>query len=498
MRGLLVFVLFLLWPVPALAEWHEATSRHFVIFSEGRPESLREFAIKVERFDALLRERLGVPDAEENPPRLTIFMLRDQRQVARIAKQGRYVAGIYMPRTSGSYALVHRDPANSKFDLGADEVLFHEYAHHFMLRYFPVAYPAWYVEGFAEFMATTDFTPDGRAKIGMPPYYRAYGLAFVSPIAVRRMLTAQPDDFDEVGQDAFYGHSWVLTHYLNFEPARTGQLPSYLKALNAGEANLQAAGKAFGDLDRLDKDLRAYRSKSKLGYREAVRPTEVKYMPVIRKLDNIEGDLVKWRIAAMDWPEAEEAAKLAAQLKSEVEAQPSALGWRLLAEAQYLADQLDAADKSADLALALAPGLARAKTVKAHVAMRRYEKAPAPTDAMKQRMRSLIVAANRADPDDPLPLLAYFRMFELIGERPTKVARDGLARAYQIVPESEDVRIRYAMSLANEQQFDAAIRLMETIAFAPHGGESAQQATQMIERLRKAKSGDMSAMSELR
>ena len=40
---------------PAQAEWREATSKHFVIYSEDSEKSVREFATRLERFDAALR-----------------------------------------------------------------------------------------------------------------------------------------------------------------------------------------------------------------------------------------------------------------------------------------------------------------------------------------------------------------------------------------------------------------------------------------------------------
>ena len=43
----------------------------------------------------------------------------------------------------------------------ADVILFHEYVHHFMLQHFSVAYPAWFVEGYAELFSNTRFERDG-------------------------------------------------------------------------------------------------------------------------------------------------------------------------------------------------------------------------------------------------------------------------------------------------------------------------------------------------
>ena len=57
-------------------------------------------------------------------------------------------------------------------------VLLHEYTHHFMYQYFPAAYPTWYSEGFAEFMASPVFNDDGSIGIGAPPEYRGSARRF--------------------------------------------------------------------------------------------------------------------------------------------------------------------------------------------------------------------------------------------------------------------------------------------------------------------------------
>ena len=66
-------------------------------------------------------------------------------------------------KTLGSITAKYRD---SRTDLDPKSVLFHEYAHHFMLHHFPAAYPAWYVEGFAEFFSVVAFPQDGSIEYG--------------------------------------------------------------------------------------------------------------------------------------------------------------------------------------------------------------------------------------------------------------------------------------------------------------------------------------------
>jgi hypothetical protein len=489
MRKVLRLMLIALCAIPltAQAAWLEARTKHFRIYSEGKPETLRHFSTKIERFDALLRLRFVVGD-EPTPQPLTIFMLRSNEAVAKIAGGSKYVAGFYSPRETGSIAVVHRESGNDKYDLGADTVLFHEYAHHFMMRHFPVAYPAWYIEGFAEFISTTDFTEEGNAKIGLPPYYRAYGLLGQATISVAKLTTSNSSDFPRDSVDSFYGRSWLLVHYLNYEPARQGQLNRYLLAINAGSTSLDAAKLAFGDLATLDRELNAYLKKSKISYSKMVKPTPAPDKVEITTLSPAAGALVPHRLTIMRNTEGEDLAPVIAALtKITVQYPKEADAFRLLAEAQLLNENYAAADLAADQALQLNPVLARAMLVKAYVATHTYEAAPVASEGLAKSMRSWIVKANRADTNDPLPLIANYRSYELQGLKPNKTALDGLARAYQMVPEAPDVRMRYATALANEGQYDAAIRLVESLAFDPHMGPGATDARATLDALKEAK-----------
>jgi tetratricopeptide (TPR) repeat protein len=480
---------------PARAEWRQAKTRHFLFYSQGNVEALRSFAVKVERFDSMLRTRFGAPD-EDEPQRLTIFMLPTSESVAKIAQRGKYVAGFYEPHATGSLAVVNRERGGEKWQMDADTVLFHEYAHHFMLRYFPVPYPVWYVEGFAEYISTVDFTREGNAQVGLPPYFRAYGLLEMAPIPVIKILSSGVDDFPEAQRDSFYGRSWLLTHYLSQAGVRPGQLGMYLKLLGSGKSNVDAAKEAFGDLALLEKDVRSYLNKSSMTYSKIIKPTPGPDFVDITTLSAGDSALVMHRLALMRVPADEDLQPLIAALKTLTETFPmEANAFRFLGEAQLMAEQFDAADQSADAALKLSPNLSRALMIKADVAIHRYENAGTATEPLAKAMKSWVVKANKADTNDPVPLLAYYRIYGLQGLKPTQTANDGLARAYQMVPEDIGVRFQYASSLASQGKFDDAIRLIETIAHSPHQNGGADYAQAFLERLKKAKSGDPDAFT---
>jgi hypothetical protein len=170
--------LLLFLPAQARAEWRQATTDHFIIYSEDSPENLEAFATKLERFDRALRVLLDLPDPKLSPGnRLTVFVVSNLSQVRKLYGKGKArasVAGFYMPRATGSFAITPRStgPGGGEYEINEQIILLHEYAHHFMLGNFVGAFPAWLVEGYAEFNSTATFEKDGSVGIGLPAHHR--------------------------------------------------------------------------------------------------------------------------------------------------------------------------------------------------------------------------------------------------------------------------------------------------------------------------------------
>jgi hypothetical protein len=127
------------------------------------------------------------------------------------------------------------------------------------------SFPRWFIEGFAEYFAGVKFKADGSILFGAPVTHRAAELAFARDVPIRTLL-----EFDggasqkKKGYDSFYGQSWILFHYLQTAPERSGQLQKYQQLLATGDTALEAAEGAFGDLDRLEKDMTSYVERSKV------------------------------------------------------------------------------------------------------------------------------------------------------------------------------------------------------------------------------------------
>lgn len=476
---------------PAQAAWREASTDHFVIYSEQSADALRDYASRLERYDKAMRFLRRLPD---NPPgpasRLTVYVVRDLATVRKLfgegASKGNFtVAGFYLPRAEGSIAITPRSSGeNGKFDLDAETVLMHEYAHHFMLAQFPGALPAWLIEGFAEFHSTAKFEKDGGVGIGTPALHRAYGLVLGDKLPIEKVLTSNVGELRPEMRDSLYGRGWLLTHYLTFEPARKEQLAEYIRKLNQGVGSLDAAKAAFGDLKQLDKDIDNYLQRRRLNYWR-LKPEHVRIGAIkIRELTPAEDAVMDVKIRSRRGVDEAQAKQLlplvrraAAPFPNDVAAQTT------LAEAEFDAGNLAEAEAAADRAIAANPKSVDGLLYKARARMARAVKDRIADKATWDGIRRLIVAANRADPDDPEPLILFYRSFGAQGIDATPNATMGLVDAFGVAPQDRGLRMTVAYQMLKDGKAAEARKALAPIAFDPHGGKMAEVAALVIAKL---------------
>ncbi|HEX8381238.1 MAG TPA: hypothetical protein VF619_11905, partial [Allosphingosinicella sp.] len=256
-------------PAAASAEWKEATTANFVVYSEGGEAQLREFATKLEKFNYVLRAYHGVK-APPSPIKLKVYLFPGTAAVSKMAG-GEGIAGYYISRARGlmmvgsrsrAPAAVNARSGPDRPDIDSESVLLHEYTHHFMYQYFPATYPTWYSEGFAEFWGATNILANDVVEVGEPVNYRYGSFVMNRWLPVRKLLTAQSyADVPEL--DLLYAEGWLLVRYAFEDPKQSKQLQAYLKAINGGATYEQAMKDSFEDVGALDGKLRAYAGRSK-------------------------------------------------------------------------------------------------------------------------------------------------------------------------------------------------------------------------------------------
>ena len=475
-----------LLPLSTQAKWTEASSRHFVIYSEDKPEELRVFAEQLERYDQAMRLIKGMADPEIGPAnRLNVYAVRNVSAVQRLANdKGRNLVGFYIGRASGSSAVVPRKgTGGGQYDLDAQSVLFHEYAHHFLFSNYSVAWPAWLSEGYAEFHAAAEIKADGSVQLGLPALHRAYSLMSIPPVPMARMMTLTTDaSRTEVA--SLYARGWLLIHHLTFEPKRRGQLTAYLQGLENGSGSVDAATAAFGDLRALDSDLDRYVRRRRLPAVQ-VAASELKVPDIaLRELTPGENAVLPLRIRSKLGVDPKEARELVPLVRTAAEPFANdAMVQVTLAEAEFDAQNPAAAEAAADRALAADPKLVDAYVYKgrARMALAQLSKDGAP-DTWKQ-VRHWFVSANRIDPEDPEPLILFYLSFDAVGDRPTANAIAGLQRAMQLAPQDRRLRMIGAYEYLYAGKAPEARKLLTLVASDPHAGEVAKNAVTLLGKL---------------
>lgn len=481
----LLALFFLLLPQVAHAEWHEASTPHFVVYSDDRPDRLKRFATNLEQFDKALRLYLKMGDPKIGPAnRVTVYVVDDIADVARLYGNSK-AAGFYQARAGGSLAFVPRSTgADEDWNIGAMEVLLHEYGHHFMYSMGSEAsYPRWFSEGFAEFAATARFPKDGTVTLGHPPQYRSYSVLDATNLTIEELFTADEGKLNDREESTLYGRGWLLTHYLLVGSDRRTQLGDYLRAINSGRKGLEAATSAFGDIKALHRELERYKKVRFDAFRvpaEAVIVAE----PAIRKLGAGEAATMNVRMLSKRGVDGKTAPGVYEKAKRACAPYPNDPAAQIvLAEAAFDAGDLAAAEAAADRALAANPKAIDALVYKAMSQMTGLLKAKDKSRDKWNALRRTLVQAIELDMTDPEPLILLYQSYVTNDQAPTQTAQDALLLAFHLAPHDSGLRLNTARLYMIQGNKDQARKLLKVLAYAPHGKGPAVEAQKMLAEL---------------
>lgn len=481
---------------PAAADWRRYDTTHFIIYSEAPDVEVTRFATRLESMDGLMRLATGVAP-NNDASKVRIYQVADENIIERaLGAQGSGIAGYYTNNSLGPFAVTPRRIREEvSVNFTPDLVLYHEYAHHFMMQYSPSIYPSWYVEGFAELIGSSRFLPDGRIGYGMPAKHRGGNIA-ADWVPLQELLLKPPEK--QYGLD-LYGQGWALTHFLTFSKTRSPQLRTYLQALAAGKSPAEAA-RAFGDLGALNREAHLYVGAGSFPYTPVKVPLSG---PVILSSSPVtagEAALVPETIALDegtldDVRKPDERARLqklrAANLstiRTKAASYPNdPFAQRLLAEAEYTSGDLPRAEAAADRLLALSPNNVEGMARKSIILSARAGKLGAPErTAIARQARTLAVRANKLDTTNPIPVIAYYQSFRGAGEVAPEIAVQGLAAALEERPNNREIRHLLVDELEQRKRYAEAIGLLVSISNSPHDSPERAAARVQMARLQAA------------
>lgn len=461
---------------PSIAQdWHEAETNNFIIKSRSNEETTRKFAIELERFDMGLRTLQNMAIGEAQPSRatkLTIYRFGDADDIGRlqpgavgffIGSAGESTA--YTPAREKRRRSMSVTSPNRNRETRLDEVvvLQHEYVHYFMRQYFTATYPSWYEEGYAELLASMRFNDDGSFHIGDPPQYRAYNIFRMAPFRLADMLDSK-HELNNRDYAQFYGTGWLLSHYLNFDPARRAELSEYLTAIGAGEDSLAAAKRIFGDLPAIDRMLLDYRDGPFPGL--DITPANYGEPKVsIRKMRDGEAAQMRNEIRLFNWPNPKEATSIAQSIKATLKDYPDDPHLlSLLARAELHARNADGADAAADRLIALAPDMVEGPLFKSEAALERAKIDP----SWFKKSRVFSIEAAGKDANDPRPRINYYYSFFRAGETPPETAFAALEGAYDMAGSDIAFRLLLSHRFLIEDDLFLAKSVLLPVAFRGH------------------------------
>lgn len=473
----------LLAPATAQAKWLRAESARFIIYSDRGESTLREYVIQMETFDSLLRARHGLPETGTPPRKLPIYLVRSRTDLQRTwHTAGDAVAGYY---TSGggdvfAVAVLEGDDEDSV-------TLKHEYVHHFMLQNFPGAYPAWMVEGYAEYYSTTRIK-GAFVEVGRVNDWRSSELRNGQWLKIADVLSNKRGPRSDSWSD-FYAESWLLTHYLMSDPARFGQFRAYASAVGRGADPVEAMVTATGmTTDALDQALRRYMNTGLIytQYKRtdfAVPPITITALPASADallLDRLQlvahsykstnaGYLPMIRAKAAKFPEDQLAMLALAQ--TEMELGEPARG-RAVAT-----DWIKAHPTDVEAMFVLGSYLVYAAD---------EEEDDDKSQALRAEARTVLQRAAQLAPADYRILFAFAQARRGEPGFPTLETQTLLVTAYKQAPQVVDVRLELIQVLMARRNWREAEALLRPLVNSPHGGDMVEMAKALMKRVQAA------------
>ena len=481
----------------ANANWQEASSRHFVVYSDDTPDHVRAYTERLERFDKAMRVLHEAPeDVRGASARVTVYIVGNVSEIQKLYGNN-FAAGFYEARAGGSVAFTPRSSGQgADYGFTPQAILFHEYTHHWMLtNWSDAALPPWFVEGFAELHATAIFRNDGSVTFGAVPTYRAYTVGRLNLLPAERLLLPNPGKLDNSEQhEALYSRGWLFSHYLTFDEGRRKKLAAYIAAINSGKPPEEAAG-LLGNVSGLDLKLNAYGKQHFLPSitipKDQLAIGEVK----VRELSAAEAAIMPARLLSDRAVSAKTAPGVVALARSVAGTYPNdAAVQNELAEAELDACDVDSksdaacysrSEAAADRAIAADPKSVHALIYKGLAQMGAARKNKETDPAKWATIRRWFLAANKVDSEAPMPLIQFYDSFLAAKQQPTKNAQNGLLYAYAIAPYDLSVRIRATQVLLDQGKTAQARVAIGPVAYnldSPGTAEFAQKVLAAIDK----------------
>jgi hypothetical protein len=508
------------WSAPlstALAQqpWYRADSRHFEVYGHLSEVTVQRYALMLEEFDGLLRAYHQRPYDEPVPRKLKVFLVGSRDEFQKLAKLPPDIVGVYRPGISEILIVGVVEPAiNPYAAFRRDEIIFHEYTHHFMMQYYGGAYPAWLSEGYADYFSQAELrsaiaymdlskipptsgqhamfkgeieNPD-RTSIALGSVHLERHLAVMTTqrpkwLPIKTLMTKIPQELNPEQRKMFYAQSWLLTDYLLSDKDRRRSLADYLERLRHGEASEPAWRAAFGhDLKWTEDEMYRFNI---VADREGLRTLWARTWPepkaTVTRLSPLASAELPFEVGLALGAKPTRPEEFIASLKRFSDASPGERRARL----NYLKAEMDYGD--AALARTGLEELAAKNPsdpeLLLQVARSRMKAAPADPQGRLAAFRSAGAALGEAAklaPDNYQVLLAFAQSREVEADYPSENTLNVLLKAVYLAPQVNEIRIVAAKAALARRQFDLTRSLLKPVLSDPHAGPELATAKSLI------------------
>jgi hypothetical protein len=465
-------VLMLLAVSPARADWLRAESERFIIYSDGDERTLRHYVQKLETFDRVLRLFMGLSMDEAPPRKLPIYLIGHERELARVLPQATANQwGVYVPAEQDIFAVARRSR-------GDDSTLLHEYAHHFMFQNFNFPYPAWFVEGFAEYYAASEIA-GSRVEVGLYNQNRVDWLQHGDWMEMEDLLAGRAIRNNRY-HETYYPLAWLLTHWFLGDTDRQASLHNYLLDVGSGGDPVAALQEHTGlTPDQLESALRGY-MRGRIPYSRVTHPfpeipVTVERMPASADDLLLVNQRLKIPAALPD--------DLLEDIRALADRRPQDPFARLVrGRAEILHGDPAAGEAVLEALLEEDPDNVEALQLLAVSRMNAASDHPDGYDAAMGEMRAFLQRAYDADDANYLTFLLIAE--NRIGQPNYPTENDLMAwqLSYTIAPQLVQARFGLAQALMAHDRNAEAIALLLPLANDPHNPQNADAVRSLIER----------------
>lgn len=264
------------------ADWFSAESAHFIVYSDTSHENVSKLLNKLERLDYLLRLYVSSEGTADNGPKLRLYYLKNFDAIRQVeSPRPDYAIGLYNSCALGvqgfatymyyaekNNAVLEKQPENEGLSY-----IFEAYARHFIYHNSNLRTPTWYIDGFAQYFASTRFS-ETETVVGMAPasineyLSTLHSTGRYNSLDYKDILLQNDSKSQSIAGTAgvkleFEARSWVFTHYILSSSENIQRFRKYVSLVTQNNEPTKAFEQAFGfKISQLSKILWRYKWQS--------------------------------------------------------------------------------------------------------------------------------------------------------------------------------------------------------------------------------------------